>query len=128
MSGTGAVNITGNGLKDQIKYQARLLSDPRDRGGIDLSKPLYFQTYGEWTKKEGLSKVDPMKGGATQITWEDAKVSYRKARDGDTWVVQRQSVVKFPDFYAADDGIRTSAVSPTRTRSRRTSPGHRAHG
>ncbi len=106
ISGTGAVNITGNGLKDQIHYQARLLSDPRDRGGIDLSKPLYFQTYGEWTKKEGLSKVDPMKGGATQITWEDAKVSYRKARDGDTWIFQRQSVVKFPDYYAADDGIK----------------------
>ncbi len=106
VSGTGAVNITGNGLKDQIKYQARLLSDPRDRGGIDLNKPLYFQAYGEWTKKEGLSMVDPLKGGATPLTWEDAKVSYRKARDGDTWVVQRQSVVKFPDFYAADDGIK----------------------
>jgi len=105
-SGSGAVNITGNGQKDQIHYQARLLSDPRDRGGIDLAKPLYFQTYGEWTKKEGLSKVDPMKGGATQLTWEDAKVSYRKARDADSWIFQRQTVVKYPDFYAADDGIR----------------------
>ena len=75
------MNITGNGLKDQIRYQGRLISDPRDRGGIDLSQPMYFQTYGEWTKKEGLAKIDPMKGGATQLTSEDAKVSYRKARD-----------------------------------------------
>jgi dipeptidyl aminopeptidase/acylaminoacyl peptidase len=104
-SGTGAVNITGNGLKDQIRYQARLLFDPRDRGVIDLDKPLYFQAYGEWTKKEGLSQVDPMKGGAKVISWEDSKVTYRRARDADIWVYSRQTVVKFPDWYAADAGL-----------------------
>ena len=31
-SGTGAVNITGNGLKDQIKYESRSISDPKDLG------------------------------------------------------------------------------------------------
>ena len=105
VSGTGWVNLTANGLKDQIRYQGRLLFDPRDRGGIDLEKPLYFQTYGEWTKKEGLSQVDPMKGGAKVITWEDAKVNYRRARDADVWVFSRQSVVKYPDWYAADAGL-----------------------
>ena len=106
VSGTGAINITGNGQKDQIRYQSRSISDPRDRGGIDLTKPLYFETYGEWTKKEGLSQVDPMKGGAKVITWEDDKVDYRKARDADTWIYARQTVVKYPDWYAADDGIK----------------------
>jgi dipeptidyl aminopeptidase/acylaminoacyl peptidase len=106
VSGSGAVNVTGNGLKDQIHYQARLLFDPRDRGIIDLDKPLYFQTYGEWTKKEGLSEVDPMKGGAKVISWEDAKVTYRRARDTDTWVYARQTVVKYPDWYAADGGLK----------------------
>lgn len=101
----GAVNITKNGQKDQIRYQSRSIFDPRDRGGIDLSKPLYFETYGEWTKKEGLSRVDPLNGGATTITWEDAKVDYRRARDANTWVFTRQTVQKFPDWYAADDGI-----------------------
>jgi dipeptidyl aminopeptidase/acylaminoacyl peptidase len=105
VAGGAAVNITGNGAKDQIKYQGRLLFDPRDRGAIDPTKPLYFQTYGEWTKKEGLAQVDPMKGGAKAITFEDAKVSYRKARDADTWVFSRQTVVKYPDWYAADAGI-----------------------
>jgi len=104
-NGGSAVNITANGAKDQIKYQARLLFDPRDRGSIDPAKPLYFQTYGEWTKKEGLAQVDPIKGGAKAITFEDAKVSYRKARDADTWVFSRQSVVKYPDWYAADAGL-----------------------
>jgi len=102
VSGTGAVNITGNGLKDQIKYQIRDGADPRDHGVIDPSKPLYFETYGEWTKKEGLSEVDALKGGAKVLSFENDKVDYRRARDADTWVYARQTVVKYPDFYAAD--------------------------
>ena len=105
VSGAGALNITGNGLKDQIKYQARSISDPKDRGVIDPAKPLYFETYGEWTKKEGLSQVDPLKGGAKVLTWENDKVDYRRARDADTWVFQRQTVVKYPNFYAADGNL-----------------------
>ena len=105
VNGGKAVNITGNGQKDQVRYQSREIFDPRDRGGIDVARPLYFETYGEWTKKEGLSKVDPMQGGATTITWEDAKVDYRRARDANTWVFTRQTVQQFPDWYAADDGI-----------------------
>ncbi|MCA0375285.1 MAG: prolyl oligopeptidase family serine peptidase [Gemmatimonadetes bacterium] len=104
---SAALNLTGNGKKEQIRYQLRVAADPRTaQDGIDLSQPLYFETYGEWTKKEGLARVDGMKGGATRITWEDAKVDFRKARDADVWVYSRQTVKNAPDFYAADDGIR----------------------
>jgi dipeptidyl aminopeptidase/acylaminoacyl peptidase len=65
-----------------------------------------METYGEWTKKEGLVQVDPIKGGVKTIAFEDAKVDYRKARDANTWVYARQTVVKYPDFYAADDGLK----------------------
>lgn len=105
LAGGGAVNITGDGQKNQIHYQARLIFDPKERS-IDLDKPMYFQTYGEWTKKEGLSQVDPLKGGAKVISYEDAKVSYRRARDADTWVFSRQTVVKYPDWYAAEAGLK----------------------
>ncbi|CAN5409050.1 prolyl oligopeptidase family serine peptidase [soil metagenome] len=104
--GGSALNVTGNGQKDQIRYQQRIVFDPRDRGGIDVSKPMYMETYGEWTKKEGLSQIDLAKGGAKPITWEDAKVDYRRARDANVWVYQRQTVTKYPDLYAADEGIR----------------------
>ncbi len=105
-NGGGATNITGNGQADQIRYQLRINQDPREHGGLDLSKPLYFETYGEWTKKEGLAQVDARKSPAKVLSWEDAKVDYRRARDGDTWVYQRQTVTKYPDFWAADDGLK----------------------
>ncbi|MGH7636460.1 MAG: alpha/beta hydrolase family protein [Gemmatimonadaceae bacterium] len=101
-----AVNITRNGKRDQIRYQQRLVFDTRDRNGIDLSQPMYVETYGEWTKKEGLARVDARRGGATQVSHEDAKVDYRRARDADVWAYTRQTVVRFPDWYAADEGLR----------------------
>ena len=104
--GEPALNVTSNGQKDQIRYQQRIVFDPRDRDGIDVTKPLFIETYGEWTKKEGLSQVDLAKGGAKVITWEDDKVDYRRARDANVWVYHRQTVAKYPDLYAADEGIR----------------------
>ena len=99
-----AQNLTANGKKDRIRYQARVGVPFRERG-IDLARPMFVETYGEWTKKEGLARVDATKGGATTIAWEDAKVDFRKARDADAWFFTRQSVEKFPDWYAADAGL-----------------------
>jgi dipeptidyl aminopeptidase/acylaminoacyl peptidase len=99
-----AVNITANGKKDRIRYQARVGAPFRERG-IDLAKPLFLETYGDRTKKEGLARVDAAKGGATVVSWEDNKVDYRKARDADAWFFTRQTVVKYPDVYAADAGL-----------------------
>ena len=99
-----AQNVTANGKKDRIRYQARVGVPYRERG-IDLTKPMFVETYGEWAKKEGLSRMDGVKGGAAVVSWEDAKVDYRKARDADAWFFTRQTVQKFPDWYAADAGL-----------------------
>ncbi|HYC52841.1 MAG TPA: prolyl oligopeptidase family serine peptidase [Gemmatimonadaceae bacterium] len=107
VNGGRAINLTVNGRRDGVRYQNRLVFDNRNaRNGIDLSAPMYVETYGEWTKKEGLARVDAQKGGATQISVEDSKVDYRRARDANVWAYTRQSVVRFPDWYAADEGIR----------------------
>jgi dipeptidyl aminopeptidase/acylaminoacyl peptidase len=106
VTGGPAVNLTGNGQKDQVRYQSRLIFDPRDRRGIDLATPLYVETFEEWTKREGLVQVDPLKGGVTSIALENAKVDYRRARDARVWLYTRQTVVTFPDVYAADEGLR----------------------
>ena len=99
-----AMNLTGNGKSSGIRYQARVVADQRERG-IDLSKPMYVETYGERTKKEGLVAVDAQRGGVRVLSWEDAKVDYRRARDADVWSFTRQTFVKFPDLYIADGGL-----------------------
>jgi dipeptidyl aminopeptidase/acylaminoacyl peptidase len=104
VAGGPALNVTGNGKATGVRYQARVATPFREKG-IDLSKPLYIETYGERTKKEGLVTVDAMKGGTRTLAWEDAKVDYRKARDSDVWAFTRQSFVMFPDWYIADAGL-----------------------
>lgn len=99
--GGSAVNLTDDGLASGKRYQRRYVLDPREKG-IDLSKPLYFATYGEWTKKEGLSRVDGRRGGATTLAFEDARLNFIKARDADTWLFTRQTYVDFPDYHLAN--------------------------
>ncbi|MGQ0701857.1 MAG: prolyl oligopeptidase family serine peptidase [Gemmatimonadales bacterium] len=106
IDGSAAVNLTGTGQRDQIRYQNRLVFDPRDRRGIYLSTPMYVETYGERTKREGLVQVDPRGGGVKVLADEANKVDYRRARDANVWVYARQTVVRFPDWYASDDGLR----------------------
>ena len=66
--------------------------DPDFKPGVDLTRPVYVSMYGEWTKKEGLSKVDPSKPGAERLVWDDAKFSYQKARDGDVYLTPLQAL------------------------------------
>ena len=95
-----AVNLTGNGRRDRIRYQQRIVRNPRITG-IDLAQPLYFEAYGARTKQEGLARVDVARPGARMVTWLDAKVDYRLARDTDTWAFTRQTFTTFPDWWIA---------------------------
>jgi hypothetical protein len=52
--GGALVNLTGNGKASRMRYTRRLVVNPKEKG-IDLARPMYLQTYGEWSKKEGLS-------------------------------------------------------------------------
>ena len=118
--GGAAVNLTIDGKKNQIRYQRLYAFDSkppsvgirRDRrggqppDGIDISKPLYFATYGEWTKKEGLSKVDPSTAGAQRLVYENAKLSFLKANDADVYVFTKQTAAEFPNYYVATSDFR----------------------
>ncbi len=117
--GTPAVNLTGNGRQDQIRYQ-RLYDFENGGGGrggrgfgggggsegIDLSKPLYFATYGEWTKKEGLSRVDAKKPGAVSLFFEDARFSITKASDADVYMYTRQTFTDYPNWWVFGSGFK----------------------
>ena len=99
--GGAAVNLTADGLTTRKHYQRRYVFDPKEKG-IDLSKPLYFATYGELTKKEGLARVDGRRGGATNLVFDDAKLNFMKARDADVFLFTRQTYVDFPNYHLAN--------------------------
>ncbi len=99
--GGNAVNLTVDGSRTQKHYQRRYGFDSREKG-VDMASPLYFATYGEWTKKEGIAKVEPGRTGARDLMWGDAKVQFVKARDVEVYLYTRQTYVDFPNYYVAD--------------------------
>jgi dipeptidyl aminopeptidase/acylaminoacyl peptidase len=125
--GARAVNLTGDGRRTQVRYTrlyqfadgAAAPLGGRGGGpaaGIDVSKPLYFGTYGEWTKKEGLSRVDPGQSGASRLFFDDARFNVTRARDADTWLFTRSNFTEYPDYWVANPdfqgGYRITDVNP----------------
>ena len=116
-----AVNLTGDGRRTQVRYNRTYTFDATagevggggggrfggPGGSIDLSKPLYFGTYGEWTKKEGLSRVDPGKPGAQALLMDTARINITKARKADTYIYTRQNFAEFPDYHVYKDGFKS---------------------
>jgi dipeptidyl aminopeptidase/acylaminoacyl peptidase len=100
-NGGAAVNLTVNGRKEQIRYQTIWKLDAEEKG-FDLSKPLFVRTYGEWTKKGGIGRIDPDKPGAHMLHWDDASyASLLKAKDADTFVYSRETTQEYGDFYSS---------------------------
>ncbi|MGH7677804.1 MAG: prolyl oligopeptidase family serine peptidase [Gemmatimonadaceae bacterium] len=100
-----AVNLTVDGKANQVRYQRRYVFEPRERG-IDLTKPMYFATYGEWTKKEGLARVEPGKAGVRSFFLDDARYNFSRARDADVFVFTRQTAREFPNYHVAGPDFR----------------------
>ncbi|MGH9410038.1 MAG: S9 family peptidase, partial [Vicinamibacterales bacterium] len=112
VDGGAAVNLTVNGRKDQIRYQQRFLTEPReDRSeGINLTKPLYFHAYGEWTKKGGVARIDPGKPGVKIAAWSDASFPQLiKAKSADMYVYVRGSNIEPDDYFAANADLANPA-------------------
>lgn len=104
VDGGAAVNLTVNGRKDGIRYQQRFAVEPPDArdDGIDLSKPLHFRAYAEWTKKGGIARIDPGTPGVKLLTWADASYpQLMKARKGDTYVFSRGTSLEPSDYFVA---------------------------
>jgi dipeptidyl aminopeptidase/acylaminoacyl peptidase len=105
VDGGAAVNLTVNGRKDQIRYQQRFpMEPPEDRDeGIDMSQPQYFRVYGEWTKKNGIGRLDPGKPGLTNVLWGEAAYSrLAKAEKADVVLYTKETPLEPADYYATD--------------------------
>jgi dipeptidyl aminopeptidase/acylaminoacyl peptidase len=104
-AGGTAVNLTGNGKKDAIRYRMIARFDP-DEEGTDLSKTRYVSAFGEWTKKGGYAKLEPGKPGAQMLLWDDAGVGVQKARKADVYFVSKSTYKDPPDVHVADASLK----------------------
>lgn len=118
--GGKAVNLTVDGRKEGLRYRRRFVLD-RDEKGVDLSGPVYFSVYGEWTKKAGVVRIDGGQPGATRLVWDDADYgTLVKAKRADVFLYTRETFKDAPDYYAADaslrDGRRLTNANPQQER------------
>ncbi len=105
VAGGEAVNLTGDGKRDSIRYRRPenfdLAFDTSQRG-FDLTKPLYLDAYGEWTKKDGIAVIQPGQPGAHQLMLDEASYGHlMKAQDAPVYVYTRETFNTPPDFYVA---------------------------
>ncbi|HUF51769.1 MAG TPA: prolyl oligopeptidase family serine peptidase [Longimicrobiales bacterium] len=108
-AGGSAVNLTGDGRATQTRYQ-RLYPFPQGRvvtpqPGIDLTRPLWFATYGEWTKQEGLARIDVSRPGAQRLFVEPARFNITKARDAAVYIYTRQTFTEYPNYHVFNAGF-----------------------
>lgn len=101
--GTGGTNLTETGKKDGVRYRGVFQFEPETKPGTDLTQPFYLLMYGEWTKKEGLARIEPSKTGANVLVWSDhGYAPPTKARKAESFVFMRQSTTDSADLYAVD--------------------------
>jgi len=100
VTGGSATNVTASGRRDKIRFQRRVAMDPKERG-IDLTKPVFVETYGEWTKEEGLVQLDLQRATTRVLAWEPTKIDFLRPRASTDWFFTRQTSTRFPDWYVA---------------------------
>jgi esterase/lipase len=114
LDGGPARNLTnGAGSRDQVVYRWTRITpvDSSTKRGaralreIDLTQPVTFSTYGEYTKKAGISRLG--NGTLTALLWDDAAFSTPlRATNADTYLFTRQTFREFPDLLVADGSFK----------------------
>ena len=108
--GGGAVNITANGRKDQIRYRGILQHDPELKG-IDPAKPMYIPMYGEWTKKAGIGRIEKGKPGLAVLLWDDAGFAGPlKAENAEVYVYTKDTFKDAPGLYVTDATFKSGRI------------------
>ena len=129
LDGSRAVNLTGGlGAEKEIQFRLQRLDLVRGGGfpgggfggfgggsdedkGVDLSKPLYYSSYGEWTKQSGYWQGMAGKAPTPLLVGDKAIGSIQKATSGDRVIFTQQTFNEYPDWWTA--GL-SQLTSPTK--------------
>lgn len=124
LDGSAARNLTnGVGTRDNVVYRwirVAPVDSSVSRGAralreIDLTQPVTFSMYGEYTKKAGFARMS----GSTLSTLVFGDAAYTtpvRATTADLYLFTRQTYREFPDLQVADasftNGRKVSNVNP----------------
>ena len=98
--GSGGRRLT-QGAETEVVYRAMQLD--READAHDPDEPIYYSTYGEWTKKAGFARARPGRD-LEQLVWEDASIGgffggLQKAEDADVFVFRKERFDDSPDYF-----------------------------
>ena len=106
--GPGSISrATERETRSVIRLRFRLDADEK---GIDLSAPLYFSAFGEFTKKGGVGVIQPGTSGIQMLHWDDAHYqTVIKAKHADVYLYTRETPLDYPNFYASNAKLEGSS-------------------
>ncbi len=101
--GSGAERLT-DGAADSVRYRVVTLDPEAD--AIDPSQPIYYWTYGEWSKKYGYARARPGEK-PRRLVWADENVSrLLKAKDADVYGYTAEDFDDSPDYFVGGPDLR----------------------
>jgi dipeptidyl aminopeptidase/acylaminoacyl peptidase len=117
LDGSGGRALT-RGAAEEVRHRLEEVDPEAD--AIDPDGPLYYEIYGEWTKKAGFARAS--RGQApTRLVWEDASFGgfgggLRKADDADVLLFRQERFDDSPDYFVAgrelDDAMQVTRTNP----------------
>ena len=100
--GSGGRRLT-RGAEDEVRYRVVQIDPEAD--AFDPDDPIYYSTYGEWTKKAGFSRARLGREPEVLVREDASYGSFRagltKARDADVFSFRRERFDDSPDYFAA---------------------------
>lgn len=102
--GSNARKLT-NGAEDDVRYRVVPVDLDGEDDGFGSDEPIYYSTYGEWTKKAGYAMAE--RGDEPEmVLWDDKSMGgffgrLQKADDADVFVFRQESYDDSPDYFVA---------------------------
>ena len=110
-NGSSARRLT-DGAAARVRYRYAKV-DP-DSEAIDLSKPIYFDLFGVWSKKSGFARLDSSTAAPQRLVWLDRSVGrLGKAKDAEVYSYVSQSAAASPDAFVGADPASARQVTHT---------------